>query len=229
VATLSQTIASHTEHRDRWRVARPIVTFAAGAYLVIAATLIVTGLGVTHLSAAVRWDAHVSRWFADQRTSSFDRISGWFTTLANTMSVVVPAVVATAVAWLRRWGRRAALLVVGLGLELASFLTANYTVRRPRPDVSHLGSTPSTFSWPSGHVAATFVLYGGIAVLIAWATPRLWARVAAWVLAVVLTTGVALSRVYRGEHHLLDVLAGVALGIVSLSAAVHAVRREVAT
>ena len=51
--------------------------------------------------------------------------------------------------------------MVGLAAELAVFLSTNYLCRSPvavRP--RRLGSTPSTSSWPSGHVAATAVLYG---------------------------------------------------------------------
>ena len=54
----------------------------------------------------------------------------------------------------RRW-RDLLLVVVGLAVELAVFLTVNEVVRRPRPSVTKLGIEPATFSFPSGHVAAT--------------------------------------------------------------------------
>ena len=88
-----------------------------------------------------------------------------------------------------------------LVVEIAVFLTTNYTVRRPRPPIEHLGSTPSTFSFPSGHVAATVVLYGGIAVLARQRRVHPVWQVTAWVVAVILTVAVAWSRVYRGQHH----------------------------
>lgn len=210
------------------RQVRPAVTTLVAAYAGVVVLLVVSGLAVTHLGLlhpVLRWDDHLNEWFVARRTPSLDRASGWFTALANTMGIVVVAAAVTALLFVRHWGRRALLLVLGLSVELAAFLTANYTVRRPRPDVSHVGSTPTTFSWPSGHVAATFVLYGGIAVLVMIATRRFLARVAAWTLAMVLTTGVALSRVYRGEHHVLDVTAGLVLGIAALAAAVVAIDR----
>ncbi|HVB50407.1 MAG TPA: phosphatase PAP2 family protein [Acidimicrobiales bacterium] len=52
------------------------------------------------------------------------------------------------------------------------------------------------------------MLYGVIAVIVAVATTRWWARVVMWTLAVTLTVAVALSRVYRGEHYPMDVIAG---------------------
>ena len=59
-------------------------------------------------------------------------------------------------------------IVVGLPLELAAFLTANYLVARPRPSVPKLGDQPGTYSYPSGHIAATIVLWGAVAVLLVW-------------------------------------------------------------
>lgn len=195
-----------------------------GAYVAITVLLLAAGFAVTHAGALTRWDDHVNAWFAARRTPQANDLSRYATHLANTAGIVVVGIVVSGVAWLRLRGRRALLLVLGLPLELATFLTVNYTVRRPRPAVRHLGSTPSTFSWPSGHVAATFVLYGGIALLVAMATRRLLARAAAWLVAAALTTGVAWSRVYRGEHHLTDVVAGVLLGVGALAAATLAVR-----
>jgi membrane-associated phospholipid phosphatase len=88
----------------------------------------------------------------------------------------------------------------------------NYAVGRPRPKVPHLGSTPSTYSFPSGHAAATLVLYGGLALIVTGRTRHLAARAVTWTLAVVFPLWVAFSRVSRGQHHLTDVIAGLALG-----------------
>lgn len=194
-------------------------------YLALAAALVVVGLVLVHLLAPVRhWDDHVNSWFAAHRHPRWDRVSKDGTFVANTLGVVVVAAIVTVFGLLRRWGRTAALLVVGLALELSVFLTVNYTVARPRPVAPHLGSTPSTYSFPSGHVAATFVLYGGIAVLVAARTRHPLGRAAAWLLAAVCVTWVAFSRVYEAQHHPTDVLAGFAMGIGALSVAVLAVR-----
>ena len=232
VTTVSHTagrrIADPPTSHPAVAVARTMASTALVAYAIAASLLIVSGLALVHLGflhGAVRWDDHVNVWAVHQRTPWMTRASGWFTGLANTMGIVVVATLVTVVLLVRHWGRRALLLLVGLPLELVSFLTANYLVRRPRPHVHHLGSTPTTFSWPSGHVAATFVLYGGIALFVAMATRNRVARISSWLVAIVLTVGVAMSRVYRGDHHTLDVLAGLLLGVVALAAAHLAVRR----
>jgi undecaprenyl-diphosphatase len=169
-------------------------------------------------------DDRTSDWFVAHRTPLLDSVSHWGTFLADTQGVVVVAVVVTAILVAQRWGRLAAMVLCGLALELAVFLTTNYAVRRPRPSVPHLGSTPSTFSFPSGHVAATIMLYGAIALLVAAASAHVVARGCAWTLAVLLPGWVGMSRVYAGQHHLFDVLAGVVMGLGALIAVAIAAR-----
>lgn len=206
-------------------MAAAIAIGTVAAYLVLAATLVGAGLLVMHVLAPVRtWDDSISRSVVGHRTNFWNTLSYWGTFLANTMGVVVVAAIVTVVLAIRRCGRWAALPLCGLGLELATFLTANYLVRRPRPAVAHLGSTPSTFSFPSGHAAATLVLYGGIAFLVSSRTRNLVARSVAWTAAVLLPLWVAFSRVYRGQHHLSDVLAGLVMGLSALIATICTIR-----
>jgi len=195
------------------------------SYLALCAALIGLGLLVVHVAAPVRhWDDHVNSWFATHRSAAWNAISKGGTFVANTLGVLAVAVVVTVIAVLQRWGRAAALLLTGLALELATFLTVNYVVQRPRPSAPHLGPTPSTYSFPSGHVAATLVLYGGIAVLVASRTRLPLARIVAWVIAALAVGWVGFSRVYEAQHHPTDVFAGFILGVVALVAAVAAIR-----
>lgn len=196
-------------------------------WLALTGLLIAVGLLVTHVLGDGRlgnWDEHVGVWFVHRRTPLLNTVSADFTLLANTLGVVAVAGLVTALLLLRRWGRVAALVPIGLALELTGFLASNYVVARPRPGVKHLGSTPSTYSWPSGHAAATLVLYAGIALLVMAATTRLLPIVMAWFMATVAVIGVSLSRIYRGDHHPTDVIAGLVLGMGALGVAVLVVR-----
>lgn len=209
------------------RRAATLFAIIAGCYAGLAVTLIGSGLLFTHFllhGPVGRWDDHVNSWFAGHRTPTWTDLSAAFSLVADTLGVIVVAVLVTVVLLVRRSARLALLLLVAMSTELAVFLSTTYLVARPRPAVPRVGSTPSTFSWPSGHVAATVVLYGGIAVLIMIATPRILPRLIAWTFAAMLTLAVALSRVYRGEHHPTDTLAGLALGLGALYAGVLVLR-----
>lgn len=197
------------------------------SFVVLALIMAGLGLLITHVLAhgpVGAWDRHVSRWFDRQRVRPLNRSSGDATNIADTFEVAGVAAVITIFLLIRKWGRRAFVLVAGLVIELSVFLVVNAIVKRPRPTVHHLGGTPSTYGFPSGHTAATVVLYGGVAMLVMVATTRRVPRVAAWILAVVLTVCVALSRVYRGEHYPTDVMSGFLLGVGSLASAVFILR-----
>jgi membrane-associated phospholipid phosphatase len=214
------------------RVARGHVYVATAiavvaSFAVMGVILVVLGLLITHVfehgSIGV-WDHHVSEWFDRHRSARWDRVTGDLTDMADTFEVAGVAAFVTIVLLIRRWGRQAFLILAGLAIELSVFLTANTIVARPRPRVSHLGGTPSTYSFPSGHTAATVVLWGGIALIVVVSSTRWWLRIVMWTLAVALTIAVGLSRVYRGEHYPTDVLSGLVLGIGSLVAAVFIIR-----
>jgi undecaprenyl-diphosphatase len=211
--------------RGHGNIAIAIATIASFAVIGIFITAL--GLFITHVlehgSIGV-WDHHVSQWFDRHRSARWNRVTGDLTDMADTYEVASVAAIVTIVLLFRRWGRQALLLVAGLVIELSVFLTANRIVARPRPTVSHLGGTPSTYSFPSGHTAATILLYGGIAVIVMAASTRWWLRTVMWTLAILLTVAVGLSRVYRGEHYPTDVLAGLLLGVGSLVAGVFIIR-----
>ena len=101
-------------------------------------------------------------------------------------------------------------------MEFIGFLTVSTTIGRERPDVTPLGSVPSTSSFPSGHVAAGVVLYGGLVLIAASITgSNAVARRAAIPAAVVIAC-VASARVYEGVHHPSDVIGGAVLGMGAL-------------
>ena len=191
--------------------------------------LVAVGEIIVHwgpLGGLRRWDEDVCRWLADRRFDLADGVTGFMSRAADTFGVILCAVVVeVALAIQRRWW---ALLVVpiGLGLELATFLTVNTIVDRPRPAVPRLGSEPSTSSFPSGHTAATVVLWGTVVILFGTSWPRR-ARTVAWVVVIVFAIGVGTSRVYRGMHHPTDVLLGAVMGAIAVAVTVVALGQTV--
>ena len=200
---------------------------AVSGYVVVTALMIGLGFLITDLleSGPIgRGDADATSWLADHRTAGLDGLTKLVSLSADTMGAIsIALVVAVVLAIGRRWQAIAA-LVVGLVLELLVFLTANYVVGRPRPDVQQLGSEPSTSSFPSGHTAATMVIYLLVAVVVTASTARLIWRALAWTAVVVMPAAVGFARVYRGMHHPTDVLAGALMGVAVLAVALVAVR-----
>lgn len=75
-----------------------------------------------------------------------------------------------------------------------------------------LDVAPPTSSFPSGHTAAAFALYGCIAILVLGIYGRRPATRVAAVVLFCLPVVVGLSRPYRGMHYPSDVLAGALAG-----------------
>jgi undecaprenyl-diphosphatase len=201
--------------RIRGRVAAGILV----AWVLIVG--IVVGLGeliVKDGNGNVLGDRTIPHWLAAHRTPALDRWSLVFTTLGATTAILIVSL-ATGVVVLavtRRWRPVIYLAVVMLG-ELAAFLTSAAVVMRPRPDVSHLDHHLPTSAYPSGHEAAACCLYVVLAILVI-GRARGWWRWLFLIPAVVMPVLVALSRMYRGEHHPTDILGSLVFAALWLTA-----------
>jgi undecaprenyl-diphosphatase len=204
--------------------ARVIAIRAFAGLAALIAILSLIGAFITSLSLTAgirRWDESVNRWMADGRSHTLIRIGEWFTNMADTRPVVgIIALVTIVLAICRQW-RAMLLLPLAMLIEISTFLAVNYIVGRPRPNVSKIGSIPRTYSFPSGHVAATLVCWFGAALLLLAFGRWLLGRVVA-ALGAIVTVMTGWSRVYLGMHHLLDVLIGLAMGVAALTIAVKA-------
>jgi len=224
----SDDLATHWVERTKGLP--PAVTVAGGyvaAWAVLAASITAIGLLLTRAVLSDghgRWDESINRWLADHRVAFWNHVTSAATFMANTLPVVVLLVLVAAVlVLLHRW-REALFLVGALAFELSVFLVANAVVDRPRPNVPRLDSTPSTSSFPSGHIAATLALWCGTALIVNGTVRNRVVRIVVWVLAVLVSLTVAFARTYRGMHHATDVVAGVVLGVGALAASAFAVR-----
>jgi undecaprenyl-diphosphatase len=112
----------------------------------------------------------------------------------------------------RRW-RIAAFAVFVLVAESATYRITTLVIHRHRPNVPRLEDLPVNASYPSGHTAASVAVYSGLVLLLTSRFTSTTGRALAWTFAILMTTFVAFSRMYRGMHHPLDVAGGVLLGI----------------
>ena len=154
-------------------------------------------------------------WVARHRVGVLDLVATVGSSLTDTWTVIGTAFGAFSMLWLTGYRRHACALPIGLTVELTVFLIVSTIIGRERPDVTPLGSVPSTSSFPSGHVAAGVVLYGGLVVIAASITQS--KAVAAWPHPGGSCDRVRRSaRVYEGVHHPTDVIGGAVLGVGAL-------------
>ena len=195
------------------------------AAAVVVAWVLILGLivGVGELitkngNGNVLGDRTIPHWFAAHRAASWTHWSLIFTTLGASQAILIAAL-ATCVVFLavtRHWRPVIFVATVMFG-ELAAFLAAAAVVRRPRPDVTQLDQHLPTSAYPSGHEAATCCLYVALAILVI-GHARGWWRWLFLIPAIAMPVLVALSRLYRGEHHPTDILGSLLFSALWLTA-----------
>ncbi len=124
----------------------------------------------------------------------------------STWTLVVLVLLAAGAPFTVLGARLAAAALLGTLLSQA----LKRSLLRPRPTSAIVGfealsENPDRFSFPSGHTTAAFAAAVALAGAPAGIGPA----------ALLLASGIALSRVYLGAHYPLDVAAGVALGSIA--------------
>ena len=125
-------------------------------------------------------------------------------------------------AWLLLQGKRglAAMLGIVVAFEAVAVLLLKWAVHRPRPELPadlEVLADPSSYSFPSGHVALAVALFGALAYLVA----RHWSRRGWWrwtLLALLIGPAVLIgpARVAWGVHWPSDVLGGYLLALLGI-------------
>lgn len=176
--------------------------------------LYVLGYAITKYTpgtALGRWDDGVPAWLQTFRTATLDDLSYLWSKAGDTHAITLVALAfcPLALAFWRQW-RPVLFVVLAIVGEVTLFLCTAAAVQRPRPPVEQLDGQMPTSSFPSGHIAATMCLWVAIALVVTGRVQAWWR----WIfvaLAVIMPVGVALSRMYRGMHHPLDVLGAATL------------------
>ena len=204
-----------------------IVALLAGWALLVTA-MVFLGLVLIHVLLPIgglgESDVEFSQWLEDNRTPTQEDISWVGSTLSG--GHVIPAVIGIGLVTfliMRRW-ILAAFVIFVVAVESATYRATSLIVERRRPEVERLESLPIDASYPSGHTAAAVAMYGGLLLLLASRFDNAFVRVIAIVLGVAIPLFVAWARMYRGMHHLSDVIAGLLMGLGALVILVFAAR-----
>jgi membrane-associated phospholipid phosphatase len=168
----------------------------------------------------------VSTWFEDERTATYNTITSFMSMVGNTEYVIGVGVIVCAIVWWRtkEWWF-AIVPMIAISLQATIFVIAAAVVSRDRPPVERLDPTPPTSSYPSGHVGASTALYVSFA-LMATRISNVVVRRVVIALCILAPLLVSFARLYRGAHHISDIVVGILNGVLCALLAWNYLRRE---
>ncbi len=149
------------------------------------------------------------------RTPLWDAITLVFSWTGATVSIVGVCLIVVGLVWWRtkQWWF-AIVPLIAISLQALVFFFTTLLIDRERPDVEKLDESPPTASFPSGHTGAASGLYFSLALMaLRISNPALRSVVVGVFVAIPLL--VASARVYRGMHHVSDVLVAVLNGLLA--------------
>jgi membrane-associated phospholipid phosphatase len=197
-------------------------------FILLAGSAILLGLFITdvltHVAGIGSTDESFIKSLARDRTATLNDASAVGSAVGGAPVLpILAGLVAIVCAFKRRW-LIAGFAVFVLAVESATYRVSSIVVPRERPHVHRLENLPADASFPSGHTAAAIAVYAGLVLLVTSRIRDGRVRVAAWIVAVLLPIVVAMSRMYRGMHHPLDVAGGVVIGIGAIAVLLFACR-----
>ena len=198
--------------RLAWQLASGALLLIASAWLFGAiAEDVATGDSLTRL------DLDIARWLHDRATPDTTRWMLVVTELNSTVAISSYSVVVGVLLYARQQWRGLAALFACVAGGLVLNVAMKFAFHRQRPFFEQPLLTLPTYSFPSGHVAASTIFYG-LAVVWVWGRTRNagW-RVLALAAAATAIVLVAFSRMYLGVHYLSDVVAAFAEGMAWLA------------
>jgi membrane-associated phospholipid phosphatase len=206
-----------------WRTAvRNLLLHALAPGIVL--WLAIAAFGQALTGPLIGWnrsESALNRSLQGTRDRTWDSVTALWSHVGNTEIIIGVSAVAVALVWwrTRRWWF-AVIPAIAVSLQASIFVAATLVTGRPRPDVPHLDPAPPTSSYPSGHVGASVALYASLAIM-ATTIERTWLRRTVIAVCTVIPFLVVYARLYRGMHHLSDVVVGAINGLVCAGLAAH--------
>jgi undecaprenyl-diphosphatase len=113
--------------------------------------------------------------------------------------------------------RMAGFLVIAMIGASALDSVLKLTFHRVRP-IAFFGTSPSSYSFPSGHAFGSLCFYGILAAVLSDRIVGRKPKVIIWLTAALLVAMIGFSRIYLGVHYPSDVIAGYLAGAVWITA-----------
>jgi len=157
----------------------------------------------------------VSESLESSRTAFWDAVTLVFSWVGATASIIGVCLVVVVLVWRRtkQWWY-AVVPLIAISLQAMVFFFTTLLIDRERPDVEKLDNSPPTSSFPSGHTGAATGLYFTLGLMALRITnPVLRSVVVSVCLAIPFL--VASARLYRGMHHLSDLVVAMVNGSVA--------------
>lgn len=201
--------------RVRWADGRDLLVRVVGPAFVLWILIVCIGLVITGpLAGPLSVEDAVNQALVAGRGGPWDTIAVVSSYMGSTELVVgVCIVVSVPVLWSTRDWRLAVVPWLAILLQLSVYLGVTALVHRERPSVDRLETLPPMSSYPSGHVGASTALCVAF-LLLASRIERTTIRWAATTVCITVPLMVAFGRLFRGMHHVTDVVAGLVVGAV---------------
>ena len=214
--------------RTRWQddTSRPTAK-EAGRDLVVRALaplvvwwLVVVGMGWLLTDGPLKdlggSEDSVSKSLESSRTAFGDAVTLFFSWTGATVGIIGVCLVVVVLVWRRtkQWWF-AVVPLIAISLQGLVFFFTQLLIPRERPDVEKLDASAPTNSFPSGHSGAATALYFTLGLMALRITNPVLRSVAVGV-CLVIPFLVGTARLYRGMHHLSDVVVAVLNGSVAV-------------
>lgn len=161
----------------------------------------------------------ITEWFYDNRIRGFTDFYGFLSIMLDPKLVLFLTVMCS-ILWVmeKRRFKLALLLMTAVAFVYSIATSLKSLFSNPRPPVEFMARPIEIdYSFPSGHTLTVMVLAFVIAYIVSKVTKRKWAIIVAYLVALILTVVVAISRIYLGYHWMTDVIASIGLGCVAVS------------
>jgi undecaprenyl-diphosphatase len=195
-----------------------------GVSLVSAGLFLFVGFEITEGSTGeASWVILDQRIFtaiiAERKTFLFDAMTS-LTHLGSTLSTTLIVIFAALFFQFKNLvSERRVLLVAAIGCLVSISIFKNI-FERARPNSEFWLTHVAGFSFPSGHSAGSFAIFGTLFYLFGRSCEKFYQRVILWFLGLLFIFSIGISRIYLGVHYPIDVLGGFLLGFTLLFLAI---------